>query len=516
MTTDAGPSGPPDPLQVVIVGGGTAGWMTAAGLVGLLGPKLCSVRLIESDEIGIVGVGEATLPQLRDFNRAIGVVETDMMRKTFASFKLGIEFRDWGYIGSRYIHPFGAFGRPIGGAAFHQQWRRAALAGHDSDLNDYCYAIAAARLDRFEHPSDDIRQVESTYDYAYHLDASLYAKYLRGFCERRGVVRTEGKIVSASVSSESGNVESVKLESGEEVAGDLFVDCSGFRALLIGSRLNSDWEDWSHWLPCDRAIAVPSERSTDLHPYTRVTAREAGWQWRIPLQHRTGNGHVFSSAFMDEGRATDILLANLDGPALAEPRTLRFQAGRRIRSWTNNCVAVGLSSGFLEPLESTSIYLIQRAVEYLVRLFPGRATDPGLASEFNRLMDVEYSRIRDFLILHYHLNQRTDSDLWRQSREMTVPASLTHKMALFQNSGHIEQYRDGLFSPPSWISVLIGQGLLPVDTHPLATATPIDEVWSQMLNLREVIAKRVDLMPSHASALAEIAPEPGGASAIPR
>ncbi len=494
------------PLRVVIVGGGTAGWMAAAGLATLLGPKLCSVRLIESDDIGIVGVGEATLPQLRDFNRAIGLVETELMRKTHASFKLGIEFRDWGYIGSRYIHPFGAFGRPIGGTPFHQQWRRSVLAGHESDLADHSFAIVAARAGRFEHPSEDMSRVESTYDYAYQMDASLYAKYLRTFCERRGVARTEGKIVAASL-AENGDVAAIRLESGERIEGDLFIDCSGFRALLIGAELDSPWEDWSHWLPCDRALAVPSERTADLHPFTRVTAREAGWQWRIPLQHRTGNGYVFSSAHIDEEKAADTLLANIDGAALAEPRLLRFRAGYRKEGWARNCVAIGLSSGFLEPLESTSIYLIQRAIEYLVRLFPRRQIDPALPAEFNRLMDMEYSRIRDFLILHYHLNSRDDSDLWRECRDMAVPDSLTHKIALFRESGHIEDYQLGLFSPPSWISVFVGQGLLPRGHQPLAQATPMTQVVSDLKAMREAIMQRVNEMPTHESALASISPE---------
>jgi tryptophan halogenase len=494
------------PLRVVIVGGGTAGWMTAAGLLGLLGKAHCSVRLVESDEIGIVGVGEATLPQLRQFNRAIGVIESEMMRRTFASFKLGIEFRDWGYQGSRYIHPFGAFGHPIGGIPFHQHWRRAALAGDESDIADYSYAIVAAREHRFDFPSEDNRRIESTYDYAYHIDASLYARYLRTFCERRGAVRTEGKVIAVALDGENGLVRSIALASGEQIDGDLFVDCSGFRALLIGGELDAEWEDWSHWLPCDRAVAVPSERTDDLHPFTRVTAREAGWQWRIPLQHRTGNGYVFSSALLDEDRAAETLLASLDGLPLAEPRLLKFKAGRRVEGWKRNCVAIGLSSGFLEPLESTSIYLIQRAVEYLVRLFPSRNVDAALPAEFNRLMDVEYARIRDFLILHYHLNARDDSDLWRQCRAMTVPESLKHKIQLFRNSGQIEQYRDGLFSPPSWLSVLIGQGLVPQCYHALADATPLPHALAEIEAIRTAIRERVETMPSHAEALDDIAP----------
>jgi tryptophan halogenase len=505
--TDADPS--PDqiaPLRVVIVGGGTAGWMTAAGLADMIAGRQCTVRLIESDEIGIVGVGEATLPQLRAFNRTIGVLESELIRHTHASFKLGIEFRDWGFNGSRYMHPFGAFGHPIGGVAFHQQWRRAALLGQASDIAHYSYAIAAAQADRFDYPSEDIQRIESTYDYAYHLDASLYAKYLRSFCEKRGVERTEGKVVAVSLDTEAGSIDAVQLESGERIEGDLFVDCSGFRSLLIGQELQADWEDWSHWLPCDRAFAVPSARTPDLHPYTRLTAREAGWQWRIPLQHRTGNGYVFASALIDEDKAAEHLLASLDGEALADPRLLKFRAGRRLEGWKANCVAIGLSSGFLEPLESTSIYLIQRGVEYLVRLLPGKTIDPALPSEFNRLMDVEYSRIRDFLILHYHLNQRDDAELWRHSRDMAVPDSLTHKIELFRRSGHVEQYRDGLFSPPSWISVFLGQGLVPQAYHPLAEAMPIERVVDELAAIETLIADTVAHLPAHADVLEQIAP----------
>jgi len=496
------------PLRVVIVGGGTAGWMTAAGLSDMLGSGQCSVRLVESDDIGIVGVGEATLPQLRAFNRAVGIIESELIRRTHASFKLGIEFRDWGFTGSRYMHPFGAFGHPLGGVAFHQQWRRAAMLGQASDIAQYSYAIAAAQADRFDYPSDDIQRIESTYDYAYHLDASLYAQYLRSFCEKRGVERTEGKVVAVSLDGETGSIRSVQLESGEKIAGDLFVDCSGFRSLLIGQELEAEWEDWAHWLPCDRAFAVPSERTDDLHPYTRLTAREAGWQWRIPLQHRTGNGYVFSSSLIDEDLAAEKLLSNLDGKALADPRLLKFRAGRRREGWKANCVAVGLSSGFLEPLESTSIYLIQRAVEYLVRLLPETMIDPALPAEFNRLMDVEYSRIRDFLILHYHLNQRDDAELWRHSQTMSVPDSLTHKIELFRRSGHVEQYRDGLFSPPSWVSVFLGQGLVPDAYHPLADAMPIERVTDELDAIRTMIADTVEHLPTHQEMLEQIAPRP--------
>lgn len=485
------------PLDIVVVGGGTAGWMTAAALVSVAGPKAARVRLVESDEIGIVGVGEATLPQIRDYNDVVGVIEADMMRKTNATFKLGIEFRDWGYRGSSYVHPFGAHGRSIGGAAFHHHWTRARLAGHAFDLQDFSYCIEACRQNRFEYPAADPSAVNAAYSYAYHFDASLYARFLRGFSEARGLQRVEGKIVRVDQHPERGDVRAVVLESGEEVAGDLFIDCSGFRALLIGQTLDGGWEDWTRWLPCDRALAVPCELGGDFTPYTRSTAREAGWQWRIPLQHRIGNGYVYSSAHISDDDAAATLLANLDGKALDDPRPLRFRAGRRTESWKKNVVGIGLASGFLEPLESTSIYLVQIAIQHLLKLFPRRPVDPALAAEFNRLIDLEYDRVRDFLILHYHLNRRDDAELWRYCRATDVPDTLREKLELFAHRGHIDVYKDGLFAPPSWLSVYVGQGLEPRGYDRLADGVPLDVALAEMNDLRTRIRDRVARMPTH-------------------
>jgi len=482
---------------VVIVGGGTAGWMSAAALVGIAKPGLCEVRLIESDEIGTVGVGEATLPQMRAFNDAVGIIEADMMRRTNATFKLGIEFVGWGFEGSSYLHPFGAYGTSLGGVEFHHQWLRAAQHGRAGGIEDYSFAVAAARRNRFDFPDEDPAILASTFDYAYHFDAALYAQYLRAFCERRGVQRIEGRIVDVALDPQRGDVASLRLASGEEVGGDFFIDCSGFRALLIGEALGSGWEDWSKWLPCDRALAVPSARLDEIPPYTRATAREAGWQWRIPLQHRTGNGHIFASAFTGEDRAADVLMQNLGGEALGEPRLIRFAAGRRTASWTRNCLAVGLASGFLEPLESTSIYLVQSAIMAFLRLLPGRDVDPALAAEFNRVMDVEYERIRDFLILHYHANRRSDGELWRHCREMDVPDSLQAKIAAFGHRGHVQHYKDGLFSPPSWLSVFLGQGLRPRHYHPMADNLPLDALFSELDGLRGRIASETAALPRH-------------------
>jgi tryptophan halogenase len=504
-----------EPLEIVIVGGGTAGWMTAAGLTALLPPRTARVRLIESDDIGTVGVGEATLPQLKDFNNRIGIIEAEMMARSFATFKLGIEFVDWGPKGASYIHPFGVFGRAFGGAPFHQCWSKARLGGTSFNIEDFCYAIVASRKNRFEFPAIDPSSVNAGYSYAYHLDAGLYARFLRDFAEARGLRRTEGRIVEIALDPESGNVKSLRLESGESVTGDLFIDCSGFRALLIGEALKVPYEDWNKWLPCDAAFAVPSERGGELTPYTRATAREAGWQWRIPLQHRTGNGYVFSHAFIKPDEARAKLMSRLDGPALAEPRLVRFQPGRRTASWSKNCVSIGLASGFLEPLESTSIYLIQVAILNLLKLFPRKQVDPALASEFNRLVDLEYDRVRDFLILHYHANGRDDSELWRYCRNMDVPDSLREKIAIFAHRGYVEKYKDGLFAPPSWIAVLIGQGVVPERYEPVADNVAFDEMLAEMNALRDQISSRVGSMPRHADFSADYcaAAEPNRASA---
>jgi tryptophan halogenase len=491
-------------FQIVILGGGTAGWMAATALATMLPRQRYSVTLVESDEIGIVGVGEATLPQMKNFNDLLGLDEAEMMRSTQATFKLGIDFVDWGYLGSSYVHPFGIHGPPASGLAFHQRWHRSRSGGRDWSIEDFSFAIAAARANRFDFPAAGKTAINSTYAYAYHFDASLYARYLRRIAEERGVTRVEGKVRDVD-QAESGDIRALVLESGDRIEGHFFLDCSGFRSLLLGGKLGVTWEDWSRWLPCDRALPVPTERCGDLTPYTRVTAMEAGWRWRIPLQHRTGNGYVFSSRFIDEEKAREQLLASLDEPLLAEPRLLKFEAGRRASSWERNCVALGLSSGFLEPLESTSIYLIQIAIMHLLPLFPNGRSDPRLIREFNRRMDLEYDRIRDFLILHYHLNSRVDGELWRYCRAMDVPESLTDKIELFRHSGYVEDYRDGLFNAPSWLSVFLGQGLTPEHHHPLADAVPVERLVADLDDLRTEIADRVDEMPKHATFLARYA-----------
>jgi len=506
------------PLRIVILGGGTSGWMCAAALSHVLKPGQpgsgFDVRLVESAEIGTVGVGEATLPQIKEFNDYLGINEAEFMRRTKATFKLGIEFRDWGKLGNNYHHPFGAYGQPMAGVDFHHYWTRANALGKAAPIEEYSYAIQAARANRFDFPSEDKKSIKSTYAYAYHFDAGLYAAFLREYSEAKGLKRTEGKVKGVDIRFDTGEIRSLTLASGEEIEGDLFIDCSGFRGLLIEEQLNAGWDDWSKWLPCDRALAVPTERTDDFHSYTRSTAREAGWQWRIPLQHRVGNGYVYASAFTSDDEAAKTLMGNLDGQALMDPKPLRFTAGRRKKSWYRNCLTVGLSSGFLEPLESTSIYLVQIAVTTFLQLLPtlrpGERMEPRLADEFNRLIDNEYERVRDFLILHYHANSRTDSALWEYTRNMSVPDSLLFKIEQYRHRGHIRKYRDGLFSPPSWIAVLNGQDI-PAEGYDRMADNMDDAMLVEKLEeLHNRIRVTVDAMPDHADFVRDycyVAPE---------
>ena len=498
------------PLDLVIVGGGTAGWMTAAAFAAVFPAGASRIRLVESSEIGIVGVGEATLPHLRLFNRRIGIDERDLMAKTQATFKLGIEFVDWARIGDRYIHPFGAYGSKIAGVPFHNFWLRARAAGETASIDDYSLAIVAARMNRFTLPSEDPTAVLSTFGYAFQFDASLYARYLRAFSETRGVVRTDGKVVDVALRGTDGYVESIKLESGEVITGDLFIDCSGFRGLLIEQTLKTGYDEWTHWLPCDRAVAMPCENSGPLTPYTRATAREAGWQWRIPLQHRMGNGYVYSSRFISDDEAAAKLISRLDGKPLADPRFLRFTAGRRRKTWNRNVVAIGLAGGFLEPLESTSIYLIQIAITQLLDYLAGEPRagvfDARIVDAFNRWIEMEYDRVRDFLILHYHATSRDDAPIWNYCRTMPVPDSLVHKMELFRRRARVVTYKDGLFLEPSWLAVYFGQRVMPDAWDPLADAVDANEVSRQMRTVHEQVQTAVARMPTHEEFLAQYCP----------
>jgi tryptophan halogenase len=506
------------PYRILIVGGGTAGWMAAAALRRRLDAGDFHITLVESDEIGTIGVGEATLPHLKLFNDMLGLDEADFMRETRATFKLGIEFCGWDRPGGRYIHPFGAFGEPWGGVEFQHHWLRAKAQGRPvAPLEAYSYAVMAARANAFDLPDEDPESIRSTYSYAYHFDAGRFADYLRSYATGRGVVRIEGQVDTVEREGESGALAAVTLRSGRRVDADLFVDCTGFRSLLLAGQFGAEWEDWSRWLPCDRALAVPCDHGEGgLTPYTRATARAGGWQWRIPLQHRIGNGYIFSSNFVSDEEARNTLLANLDGAPQAEPRLLRFRPGRRVDAWRGNCVAVGLASGFLEPLESTSIYLIQAAVIDLINLMPapssGRRVDPRLADEFNRLNTMQYERVRDFLILHYIANRREGEPFWDALRTVELPDTLEHKLALFRARGTLPNYQYGLFARDSWLSVLIGQGVKPRAYDRLAEGFDLDAVAARLTDFEGRIASAVSAIPSHATFLRGYC---GGAEALP-
>ena len=491
-------------MRVLIVGGGTAGWMTAAALSRVLPPQLARIRLVESQEIGTVGVGEATVPHIRYFNARLGFDEADFMARTRATFKLGIEFRNWSRIGDSYIHPFGAFGRELGAVPFHQHWVRASAAGLARTIEDYSLPIMAARGCKFAHPDEDVRSDLATYSYAYQFDASLYAAYLRTYAEARGVVRSEGRIIDVERHPESGFVTSVLLEDGERIAADLYVDCSGFRGLLIEQALGAGYDEWTHWLPCDRAWAVPCAGAGPLTPYTRATAHRAGWFWRIPLQHRVGNGHVYSSAFTGDGEALDDLLAQLESGPATEPKQLRFVTGKRRRQWSKNVVAIGLASGFLEPLESTSIHLIQLAIGYLIDWFPDRGFDPMCETEFNRIMALEYERVRDFLILHYHATERDDSGFWNYCRSMDIPDSLAYRMELFRERGVVARYREGMFLDASWLAVMFGQHVMPRQYDPACDRLPEALLSEQLARIHEDYSAAIATMPDHAVFLERI------------
>jgi tryptophan 7-halogenase len=490
--------------EILIVGGGTAGWMTAAALAHKLEALPIRITLVESEEIGTVGVGEATVPHIRFFNRTLGIDEAEFMRATKATFKLGIEFRNWGQVGDSYIHPFGAYGTPFRGIDFHQLWLRAHREGLAGEIDDFSLPVQMARGNRFVHPSDNPASLLSNFSYAYQFDAGLYGRFLRRLAEAKGVRRIEGRIAEVTKGSEDGFVEAVRLESGLVIPADLFVDCSGFRSLILGQALQTPFQSWKQWLPCDRAIAMPCESSGELEPLTRATARTAGWTWRIPLQHRVGNGHVYSSAHLSDDEAERLLREVLEGAPLAEPNRLRFEAGKRQQQWVGNCVAIGLASGFLEPLESTSIHLVQLAIGRLLELLPLGGWDPLDAAEFNRLMDVEYERIRDFLILHYCATERDDSDFWNHCRTMELPDSLAGKMALFRERGVVARYRDGMFLEPSWIAVYLGQRVRPQRHDPRADSLSRTDLAALM----EVTARSgrvtTEAMPSHRDFLAAI------------
>ncbi|RYY02841.1 MAG: tryptophan 7-halogenase [Gammaproteobacteria bacterium] len=489
--------GQADAIQkIVIAGGGTAGWMTAAALANALG-KTCEIHLVESAEIGTVGVGEATIPHIQLFNEMLGVDEDEFMRKTQATFKLGIDFVNWKQKGHRYVHPFGSYGEDIAAVPFHHYWLKLSQAGIAPALEEFSITIQAAYANKFMRPVDIPDSPLSAFNYAFQFDAGLYAAFLRDYAGQRGVQRFEGKIAQVKLRAHDGFIESLALENGQLMSADLFIDCTGFRGLLIEQALNTGYDDWSQWLPCDRAIAVPCANADVLTPYTRATAHTAGWQWRIPLQHRIGNGHVYSSRFMSDDEACAILMKNLDGEAMAEPKQLRFKAGKRKKMWVKNCVAIGLASGFMEPLESTSIHLIQTAIARLISLFPSRAFHQREIDFYNQHGAYEYERIRDFLILHYKATERNDSPFWDHCRNMEIPQYLQDKIDLYQNSGRIYRENDELFGVTSWLAVFEGQGIKARAYHPMVDKLATGEIQARVADYQKVLRKCTSLMPAH-------------------
>ncbi|MGN7158781.1 tryptophan halogenase family protein [Sphingomonas sp. SAFR-052] len=484
--------------SIVIVGGGTAGWMAAAALSHMLAGSGMTIRVVESETIGTVGVGEATIPHIQYFNRLLGIDEDDFVRRTCATFKLGIEFVDWGQIGERYIHPFGTYGQEMEGIHFHHFWYRHVQAGRALPLDRYSIGVGAARAGKFMRPDPSRRGSPlAGISYAFQFDAALYARYLRERAEAAGVVRTEGRIVNVALNGESGHVDHVVLDDGSQVAGDLFIDCSGFRGLLIEGALNAGYDDWREWLPCDRAVARPCARGGDPTPYTRATATSVGWRWRIPLQSRTGNGHVYCSDYVDDDTALVMLNDGLDGAPLAGPNFLRFTAGVRRKAWDRNVVALGLAAGFLEPLESTSIHLIQTGIARLLTNFPDRAFNQPDIDYYNRRTRLEYEQVRDFLILHYNATVRDDSPFWRRCRDMAIPASLEERIAIFRENARLYRHDNELFSETSWLAVLHGQNIHPKRHHPIADILSEEELDRRMTHIAGAMDAGVRAMPDH-------------------
>ncbi len=490
--------------KVVIVGGGSAGWMTASALANHL-PKNVSVNLVESDQIATVGVGEATIPAIRTFNEGLGIDEAEFMRETNATFKLSIRFENWGKVGDAYNHAFGFYGYPINGVPFHNYWLKMKKHQNVGSFGEYNLANRSCELNKFAQRQFDPSAPDSRYFYAFQFDAGLYAKYLRKYSEARGVKRTEGKVQKVSQDNETGFIKSITLDSGEEIHGDIFIDCTGFRALLIEQSLKVGYTDWSHWLPVNRAWAVsstyPSTDST-IPPYTRARALTAGWQWRIPLQNRTGDGNVFCNSYISEQDALDQFIENIEGEPINDPRLIKFTTGKRNRLWEKNCVAIGLSAGFLEPLESTSIYLIQAAILQLIRSFPTKEFNQVNANEFNRQMDYRYEDARNFLILHYHATEREDTEFWKYCKNMTIPEELKRRMLLFKECGIISGNKLDLFSEPSWLAVYTGQGIYPQNFDHRVNRIEESNILQYLDKMKSDIDSALTKIPSHNETLA--------------
>jgi tryptophan halogenase len=486
--------------KIVIVGGGTAGWMTAAALSKVIGCQTHSITLIESEQIGTVGVGEATIPMIMLFNnKVLGIDENEFVRETNATFKLGIEFVDWRKLGHSYFHPFGLLGVDMDGISFAHYWLRWQQQGGNLDYTKFNAETEAARAIKFMRTNQEMGpKVMPDINYAFQFDASLYAAYLRRYAEKRGAVRKEGMIVNVHQNSDTGYMESVELENGSKIEGDFFIDCSGFKGLLIEQVYQAGYHDWSHWLPVNRAAAVPCESAGELLPFTRATAREAGWQWRIPLQHRTGNGYVFSDQFISEDEAATKLMQRLDGAAQRDPKVLRFVTGVRKKCWIKNCLAMGLANGFLEPLESTSIHLIQVSISKLLTMFPRDGINERLVKRFNDEMHMEYDNVKDFLIAHYKVTEREDTPFWKYVKNMSIPDSLEEKLEIFRTRGEVMARTSELFKETSWFAVLVGQGLFPESYHPVADSISEDELRLRLTKVRSGIQNRIASMPKHA------------------
>ncbi|MBE8716126.1 tryptophan halogenase family protein [Cellvibrio polysaccharolyticus] len=482
--------------RVVIVGGGTAGWMAAAALSKFLG-KTLDISLIESDDIGTVGVGEATVPPLIDFHRLLGINEPDFMAVTQATIKLGISFENWKEQGDKYIHAFGNTGKDHWAAGFWHCWLKGLRTGVSDNYGDYNVEHLAARAGKFAILPKSRDGYNYQVNYAYHFDAALYAKFLRKLAENNNVTRIEGKITGVVTGTDNGFIESVTLASGQIIAGELFIDCSGFRGLLIEQTLHTGYEDWSHWLPCDSAVAVQTTLVKSPVPYTRAIARDFGWQWRIPLQHREGTGLVYCSRYLSDEDAKKTLLRNVDGEPFFEPRVIKFRPGQRLKHWNKNCVALGLASGFIEPLESTSIHLIQQGILRLVRLFPSGGVRQSDIDTFNAQTKIETDNVRDFIILHYHATQRTDTPFWRYCRNMTVPDSLAKKLELFRQSGKIFRVPGEFFGENSWVQVLLGQGVVPQHYHQIVDIMSDDELAEFLSSVKLSAQRLVEQLPSH-------------------
>ncbi|AIT07628.1 tryptophan halogenase [Sphingomonas taxi] len=482
--------------RIVIAGGGTAGWMAAAAIARVMG-RAAEVTLVESDTIGTVGVGESTIPPLITFNRLLGINEAEFMRATQATFKLGIAFDGWKQAGDSYFHSFGLTGTDHWAAGFQHYWLDGQTRGHGQPYDDYCLELIAAREGKFAHLPDD------RMNYAYQLDSALYGRFLRRMAEADGAHRIEGKIAQVELDGASGDIAALRLESGTRIEGDLFLDCTGFRALLIEQALHTGFDDWTHYLPCDAAIAVQTESVAPAVPFTRAMAHDAGWQWRIPLQHRVGNGIVYCSRYLDHDAALDRLLGNVEGRVLTQPNRIRFVTGARRKQWHRNCIALGLSGGFMEPLESTSIHLIQRAILRLIRMMPAGDVSPRDVAEFNDQQHTDMLQIRDFLILHYKVTERRDSPFWRQCATMEIPDSLAQKIELFRETGRVFRKNEELFAENSWVQVMLGQGIVPRSHHPIAAKLGDDDMARLLSTLRRNVATTVRGLPPHAAYVAQ-------------